>query len=236
MVSHRSTLLYISDPCPVSSVPLGTLTTNLQYPSTDALTPSECKIHLQPPTDYTISLDKNITTLSTKSMSSLFAASACSKLLSCFHSTSNTNRFSLVSGEGRTYSLRNPRRLFRRLYASDAVKAYFEECRNDDLKRVYFVVGCETLIDTRFYEREGRSSKTEAKAKVKVDALPGDLGTVGFEAGGEESASRVECKEAVGERIYVIRFRKVRWRRRGGPYLKPLGWWENVLWGLGRRG
>jgi hypothetical protein len=152
---------------------------------------------------------------------------ALTELLGLQSEAKDTLRTRVDAVRRTTYTLSNSQAVFERICASsDRARRYLEKAylRN---RKVYLVVGLETLLDADIKELAGTASKRDgnltapggliATAATGVPLPLGDILDVGVGAGWSKGKKTYSTFFAEGEQIYAVQYRQVefRWFSRG---------------------
>ena len=222
---HSKTWIFTGTPLSKDDVKLGSLIPDKRYPHMDAC---DKALDLKPD-DYTNNRDEHFSGRLSLESNSFFRL-AITRLLSAKLETEKSKTYHIKAEEGCIYELRQPKTVFQNLCKLDEVKKWLEDTYGDNQKP-RFVIGYRTLLNAKLVRQDHRSTEGSGTLKVPTgpDPTPCGLTDVELTAGHKSKADGEGELETIGERIYAICYRRVKFNFHNGvrsPYLEAENIWK----------
>lgn len=184
-----------------TDVPLGSLVLDIEQAHEDSWKPTD----LTRDKDYSVKQNANIVLRVDASSESWLRVQVLSWLKAVL-SRAKSSRLCVTADSGFVYHLPDPKRVLRDICRDPEAREWLEDAAG--IRSIYMVTELWTLIDPKLEHAGGKGS-------VYVGKAPVTDGTTKYAdgEGGHRSGSREEKKlTALGERIYKIKFRRVKLR------------------------
>jgi len=188
----------------LGDVALGSLVPDKEHPNEESQDPPLLVLD----TDYNKRSEIDYG-FSVKSYSKSFIGLMLTKFIAADGQRKREDEFYVKTAERNVYTLRSPKAVIRKICDDKRTQFWLEDNIGG---KVHMVTEIYTLTDPKLFTF--RSSGTKAGAKVLLPFTSATVGTSAgdgkIKAGHEGKHERSEQMQAVGERIYQIRYKKVK--------------------------